>query len=52
MVDISRSSTRSQYEADLQHGKRDMYEGIMGAGPGAYDPDKVRSGHHMQSSFK
>ena len=52
MVDIKRTSTRDEYDKILQSGKRDMYEGIMGAGPGAYDPEKVRSGHHMQSSFK
>ena len=27
-------------------------EGILGRGPGAYEPDKVRNAHHMQSNFK
>lgn len=52
MVNIRKTSTRTQYERDQQHGKRDLYEGIIGAGPGAYDPEKVRQAHHMQSNFK
>ena len=52
MVDISRTATREQFHRDRQHGTRDMNEGILGAGPGAYDPEKVRQAHHMQSNFK
>ena len=48
MIDMSRTATRAQFERDKLAGRRDVdAEGILGNGPGAYDPEKVRLAHHM-----
>ena len=52
MVDFKRTMDRAEFDKKLQHGKLALYEGIIGAGPGAYEPDKVRNGYHLQSSIK
>ena len=45
---MSRTATRAQFERDKLAGRRDVdAEGILGNGPGAYDPEKVRLAHHM-----
>ena len=52
MVDFKRTMDRAEFDKKLQHGKLALYEGIIGAGPGAYEPEKVRNGYHLQSSIK
>ena len=52
MIDFKRTMDRAEFDKKLQHGKLALYEGVIGTGPGAYDPDKVRNGYHLQSSIK
>ena len=52
MTDFKRTVDRSVFEKRQQHGKLELYEGVIGTGPGAYDPEKVRNGYHLQSSIK
>lgn len=52
MTDFKRTVDRSVFDKRQQHGKLELYEGVIGTGPGAYDPEKVRNGYHLQSSIK